>query len=124
MKDKDSYLLEELYANISKPTDGSTVFIDEEYNALVEIGSNLEQQDDKYARINSEYHVSKGGNTAAFKVNGAYSVNTQHETMWEKFSKEIHIEKASPNLYYVAIGDKSFEVESFGKVLEYIKDNI
>jgi hypothetical protein len=125
MKDKDTYSLQELYENMNNNVDESTAFTKEEYDALVEIGSNLPQEENnKQERIRSEYHIEKGSNMASFRVEGAYSVDTQHETMWEPFSKEIHIEKAAPDLYYMAIGDQSIEVSSFPEVLQYIQDNI
>jgi len=124
MKDKDSYLLEELYESLNKMTDASTFFTDEEVTALEEIGEKLENKSDRYEKIRSEYHVSEKGNTAAFKTEGSYSIDTQHETMWEPFSKEIHIEKAAPDLYYVAIDDKIIEVETFSAVLDHIRDNL
>ena len=121
MKDRDSLLLEEIYVEMHKEDD-SLDFTDEEHDALYEIGSSMENRDDQYVRVDTDFFIK--GNVAAFKIEGAYSVDTQYETKWEPFEREVHVEKEAPDVFNIVIDDKVIQVPTFQEVLDYIKDNI
>ena len=66
------------------------------------------ERNDRLAKI----HVLKneiGKSNLFFSIQSAYSVDTQLETMWDKFTNSLYIEKVASDYFEVNINEQGFK---------------